>query len=340
MKYNLQQFLYTCIFTDLIDFYIIKGNLNLKGVNTEFDSILNEIDDHYLKEVDDSPRPNDNHNARGLKKHVMFDDETEENDSLIDLDAFESADEDESIVSKQPVPRKAHPRKSTVGYTSAADSKPPARPTSNPILNLSPTSKLSPNPNHYTPTGLALKSYEPFQHDDIHVVNEVKYSYHIAEWMDNKYNKMVSLFIHLPSGINPDDIHVKVKNGGMMMSFYQKVPAIFRNSFFIMEKYQCGENDARVVSIGDTINKERLPINQGLCDDIYYEMKIDLPFSCHERPISVKKGGTYRDVDMFRFKHDNPELRKKGVKYLGCFIDLCALNKNLTRARYAVGRSN
>ena len=212
--------------------------------------------------------------------------------------------------------------------------------TPNRSPSLSPTSKPSPNPNPHKNSSAITKSYEPFQHEDIHVVDKVKYSCHIADWMDESYNKMVSIFIHLPSGINSDDICIKVHSGGMKMSLYQKVPSIFETPAFIMERYNCDANDSRVISVGSAINKQRKPINQGLCDSIYNEMLINLPFSCFERPVAVKRDEQIRDVDMFRFKHDNPELRKKGSKYLGCFIDLCALDKNQTRAHgHAVGRS-
>ena len=317
-------------------FIFVKDNLNLKGINSEFDSILNTIDEsHHSNKMESSRAPT---------KNVKFDIDEEApghdaDDSSMDLDAFENADEEEdedsfvdvkaAYISHEAALCKSH----KPSPEAAADSKPAARRT--PFDPHVPKSNPSPTNNF----GILKSDYEPFQNDNIHVVKKVKYSHHLSDWMDNKYNKMLSIFVHLPSGIKADDVHVKVCNGGMSMSLYQKVPAIFKNSNFIMERYDCSRDDIRVVGVGETINRERRLVNQGLCDENYYEMSIDLPFSCYERPVKVLRAGTYCDVDMFRFKHDNPQLRRKGTRYYGCFVDLCALNKNQTRTGYAVGRS-
>ena len=146
------------------------------------------------------------------------------------------------------------------------------------------------------------------------------------------YNKMVSIFIHLQSGANPDNIFVKIHSGGMIMSFFHKIPEIFKNTTFMMNRYGVNQDDDRVITMGMKLYNQRIAVERGSCDDLYYEMKIDLPFSCFERPVAVKRGDEMTDIDVMRFKHDIPELRDEGVRYLGAFIELSALNKMQSRA--------
>ena len=92
--------------------------------------------------------------------------------------------------------------------------------------------------------------------------------------------------------------------------------------------------------MGHTLYEERKAIEENECDDLYFEMKIKLPFSCFERPVQVKRGRDMVDVDTFRFKHDKYDLRQEGVRYLGAFIELSSLNKNSLRTNgYIDGRS-
>ena len=96
------------------------------------------------------------------------------------------------------------------------------------------------------------------------MVRQVKYTHQVAEWIDeDTYDKMVSIFIHLPSATDPNDIFVKIHSGGWVLSFLHKIPAIFRSVKFMMDRYKIDKDDERVVSMGHTLYEERKAIEEG-----------------------------------------------------------------------------